>query len=331
VKEPQGTKVLDTYWRFAGERQAVFFNRLEGRAVWTTDPVLISYKFTNAYRASDRVSQFLLRNVIYSSIDVDWRSRFFRILLFKLFNKIETWDLLSRTLGEVTAASFAVDRYARILDDAMDRGVRLYSAAYVMPAAAQFRSPRKHRTHLELLARMMSDGLPERIAEARTMEAAYHLLRNYPMMGPFLSYQFITDLNYAPDLSYEESEFVVAGPGARDGLRKCFGDHAWSESDLIRWVAERQQHEFERRGVAFRDLWGRRLQLIDCQNLFCEVDKYSRVVHPSVAGISGRTRIKQKFASHGSLPDPFYPPKWKLVDRIDYWRAARAQGGSNEV
>ena len=99
MKEPQGTKVLDTYWRFAGERQAVFFNRLEGRAVWTTDPVLISYKFTNAYRASDRVSQFLLRNVIYSSIDVDWRSRFFRILLFKLFNKIETWDLLSRTLG----------------------------------------------------------------------------------------------------------------------------------------------------------------------------------------------------------------------------------------
>ena len=32
----------------------------------------------------------------------------------------------------------------------------------------------------------------------------------------------------------------------------------------------------------FQNLWGRRLQLIDCQNLFCEVDKYSRVypAHP---------------------------------------------------
>ena len=29
--------------------------------------------------------------------------------------------------------------------------------------------------------------------------------------------------------------------------------------------------------VEFRDLWGRPLQLIGCQNLFCEVDKYARV------------------------------------------------------
>src|SRR5258707_9985183 len=39
----------------------------------------------------------------------------------------------------------------------------------------------------------------------------------------------------------------------------------------------------------------RRLQLIDCQNLFCEVDKYARVAHPNIAGRTGRTRIKQKF------------------------------------
>ena len=31
-------------------------------------------------------------------------------------------------------------------------------------------------------------------------------------------------------------------------------------------------------------LRGRRLQLIDCQNLFCEVDKYAVVAHPGVRG-----------------------------------------------
>src|SRR5438094_843323 len=56
--------VYETYWRFAAERQRIFFSRLAGDpAPWTVDPILGSYKFTNAYRASDRVSQYLIRNV----------------------------------------------------------------------------------------------------------------------------------------------------------------------------------------------------------------------------------------------------------------------------
>ena len=60
------TVVYDSYWRFAAERQEVFFRKLEGRpAPWTDDPIIARHKFTNAYRASDRVSQFLIRHVIY--------------------------------------------------------------------------------------------------------------------------------------------------------------------------------------------------------------------------------------------------------------------------
>ena len=69
---------------------------------------------------------------------------------------------------------------------------------------------------------------------------------------------------------------------------------------------------FERLGLKFRSLWGRMLQLIDCQNLFCEVDKYSRVRHPEVAGVSGRTRIKQKFSENSDPIEYWYPPKWGL-------------------
>ena len=62
------TPVFDTYWKFAAERQSIFFNKISGCA-WqlTKDPILQLHKFTNAYRASDRVSQYLIRNVIYSS------------------------------------------------------------------------------------------------------------------------------------------------------------------------------------------------------------------------------------------------------------------------
>jgi hypothetical protein len=44
--------------------------------------------FTNAYRAADRVSQYLIRNVIYQSdLPGNADELVFRILLFKLFNR----------------------------------------------------------------------------------------------------------------------------------------------------------------------------------------------------------------------------------------------------
>ena len=54
----QPTKVFDTYWHFAAERQAIFFRRLRGMAPpWTTDAILRQHKFTNAYRASESSAQ----------------------------------------------------------------------------------------------------------------------------------------------------------------------------------------------------------------------------------------------------------------------------------
>ena len=58
------TEVFDTYWRFAAERQRIFFRKAAGnQPPWTSDPILVRYRFTNAYRAADRVSQFLIREV----------------------------------------------------------------------------------------------------------------------------------------------------------------------------------------------------------------------------------------------------------------------------
>jgi hypothetical protein len=75
---------------------------------------------------------------------------------------------------------------------------------------------------------------------------------------------------------------------------------------------ENQRDEFERLGVEFEDLFGRPLTLIDCQNLFCETDKYARVVHPDARGVGERTRIKQRFSASGATTQPFFPPKWGI-------------------
>jgi hypothetical protein len=314
------TAVYDSYWRFAAERQRVFYRRALGRPwPWTDNPVMAVYKFTNAYRASDRVSQYLIRKVIYredlpNSID----EVVFRILLFKLFNKIETWERLERALGPISFADYRFDRYDKVLTKAMAEGHRVYSAAYIMPpGSSAFGCKAKHQNHLKLLEMMMAQALPEKLASARTMQKGFELLREYPTIGDFLAYQFVTDVNYSEVTNFSEMEFVIPGPGARDGLRKCFADTGGlSEAELIRLMADRQEQECARLSVDLPSLWGRPLQLIDCQNLFCEIDKYARVAHPEAAGLTGRTRIKQKFSAQVQPIQFWYPPKWGINDRI---------------
>lgn len=314
------SKVYDTYWKFAAERQEIFFRQVNGTdEPITQDPILAIHKFTNAYRASDRVSQYLIRNVIYGGGEQTPQEVFFRTILFKLFNRIGTWELLKETFGEVRYSEYSFDRYDRVLTLAIESGARIYSAAYIMPTAMAFAvDGRKHRSHLRLLETMLKEHVPERLSAALSMRAAFDILRSYPMLGDFLAYQFITDLNYSTLINFSENDFVVAGPGARDGLRKCFSDFgAFSEYDLIRQTMDKQTDEFDRLGLQFKSLWGRPLQLIDCQNLFCEVDKYARIAHPDVIGLTGRTRIKQIYKPSQSPIDYWYPPKWEINDQIN--------------
>ena len=308
------TVVLNTYWRFAAERQAVFFRRFQGLTLpWTDDPVLQHYKFTNAYRVLDRVSQYLIRNVIYQGSEVP-DDVFFRIIMFKLFNKIETWQLLKQEFGELGWHEYSFDKYDQVLTTAMSRGERIYSAAYMMPAGEKpFGHKKKHRNHLKLIEKMMTDGLPSKVKNAGSMQEGFELLKSYPTIGDFLAYQFITDINYSELTDFTEMEFVVPGPGAKDGIRKCFRSlGGLNEAEVIRLMADRQEEEFSRLGIQFQSLWGRRLQLIDCQNLFCEVDKYARVAHPEIAGVSGRKRIKQVFHPNPEPVAYWFPPKWRL-------------------
>ncbi|MGL5826775.1 MAG: nucleotide kinase domain-containing protein [Nocardioides sp.] len=306
------TVVFDTYWRFAARRQAVYDARTQGApGPWTEDAILRRHRFTNCFRAADRVSQFLISDVTYTgSQEPD--EVVFRTLLFKMFNRISTWELLRDRLGDLTWDGFDIDRYDRVLGAAHASGKRLYSAAYVIPPP-KFGAERKHTNHLGLLAHMMNDDLVRRLQDAPTMRAAFEVLRSYPAMGDFLAFQFLIDINYANVVNFDEMEFVVAGPGARDGLRKCFGPGSVGiEADLIRYMADAQVEQFARLGLEFSGLRGRPLQLVDCQNLFCEVDKYARVAHPDVAGLSGRSRIKQKFSAVATPVTAWFPPKWGL-------------------
>jgi hypothetical protein len=242
----------------------------------------------------------------------------FRILLFKTFNKIETWELLTSRLGSISYEDYNFEDYDEVLTTLMNNGVSIYSGAYIMTSGrSKFGHSKKHRNHLMLIEHMFDDGFTEKVSSSISLENLFNILKQYPTIGNFLAYQYAIDINYSEVVNFDEMDFVFPGPGAYDGIRKCFTDLGdYTEIDIIKYVTERQNLEFEKYSLNFKNLWSRPLQLIDCQNLFCEVDKYARVAHPNISGISGRSRIKQKFRPKTNQIDYWYPPKWDINQNI---------------
>lgn len=307
------TAVFNTYWKFAVRRQALYMKRLDGDGPpWTKDEILEGHRFTNVFRASDRVSQYLICEVQRSEPQVtELVDQVFRTLLFKIFNREDTWKALEAAVGPISWSSYSFEAYAAALASA-DASGPIYSAAYLMPPPKLGES-KKYANHLRLLERMIGDGLVGKVLTARSLKEVYEALLAFPAIGPFLAFQYAIDLNYLDELPYDEDDFVVAGPGAKDGIRKCFGPASKGlETEIIRYMVDSQEEHFTRLDLSFPGLFGRRLHLIDAQNLFCEVDKYARVAHPEAQGLSGRTRIKQLYRPGGPVARPRFPERWHL-------------------
>jgi hypothetical protein len=310
--------VFDAYWRFAAERQRIFEARLEDSGgPWTDDPILARYKFCNSFRASDRVSQYLISRVIYdpAASDLAPEDVFLRTVLFRLFSKESTWEALEDATGGVRRETLDTERLGDLLDE-LRREQPIYTAAFILCAHDAYGHRAKHRNHLELVHRMFAPGaLGAQIARAGRLEDVYDALRQWPMIGAFMGYQLAVDLNYSDYLSFDENDFTVPGPGAVRGLQKVFSDLGdRTPRQLIMDMVARQDEHFERLGLPWAGLFGRPLHAIDCQGLFCETDKYARVAFPELA--SNRVRIKQEFRDPKARIELFYPPKWQINDRI---------------
>lgn len=306
--------VFDTFWRFTAERHRVFEARAHGEeGPWTTDPILAKYKFCNVYRAADRVSQFLIRRIAYPVTmqrDVD---KIFQIIAFRMFSKIETWEQIEAELGgPPTLEDLASGRFERVLTRLRDSGVKIYTGAFILCATDAYGRRVKHLNHVQLFKDMfLGSDFPHRVMGAESLNEVYDLVHAFPLMGDFMSYQIAIDINYSELVNFSEDDFTQPGPGALRGIKKVFSDPgSLTPTEIIHWMVDRQEDEFNRLDLDFTGLYGRRIHAIDAQNLFCETDKYCREAFPGLT--SARTRIKAKFVEAPTPLPLFFPPKWEI-------------------
>ena len=248
--------MFDTYWRFAAARQALYEARLQGRAApWTEDPILRRHRFTNCYRAADRVSQFLISQVIYQGPQ-DPDEVVFRTLLFKVFNRIPTWQRLEALSARCPGGSTTTPATSEVLS----RHSRAESGSTRRLTSCRHRRSARRASMRITCDCWTHDGRPMlagKVRSAGSMAAAFEVLRRYPAIGDFLAYQYVIDLNYSPVLDVRRDGVRRPGAGragrhpevlrpAADGI----------EAEVIRYMADRQEEHFARLGLAFAGLRG---------------------------------------------------------------------------
>lgn len=319
-------EAFDIYWRFAAERHRIFEQRATGiPGPWTTDQILSTYKFCNVYRAADRVSQYLIREICYPEVSVADEDLAFQIVAFRTFSNIGTWERLRADLGGSPTLQHLRDgSFERVLTAIRDSRERLYTGAFILCATDAYGRKLKHLNHVDLFKDMfLRQRFASRLVEARSLREVYDELHRFPLMGDFMSYQTAIDLNYSPLLDFSENDFTQPGPGAIRGIKKVFTDTgSMTASEVIHWMVEHQAEEFAARGLPFTGLWGRPIQAIDAQNLFCETDKYCRQALPALT--SARTRIKARFSASTEPLELFFPPKWGINEKLPSVRVPAA-------
>lgn len=327
------------YLYFISERMEIFWKRERGgEPPFTEDDTLSTKKFTNVYRCLDRVSQFLIKNVIYDekglNNDRDTEDIFFRILLFKHFNKIETWVELEKEFGELSLET-PLREVVKFLDS-LSKKQAIYSNAYMMTASFM-RNPKiydmysintgesKHSSYLKILDKDLfsNQKVLYGILKSQSLKELYKNLNSVNTIGEFLAMQYAIDLNYSQLFNFSEDEFIIAGPGAQRGIERTFKiEGKPNYESIISWVGVNIDTCFEVFEIHPKFIPNRKPTLIDLQNCFCEVDKYLRDQGIATEGkeIEGK-RVKNFFKIDESVKKEkinyFFPPKWGINEKFN--------------
>lgn len=117
-------------------------------------------------------------------------------------------------------------------------------------------------------------------------------------LGPFLAYQIWVDFTYIPEYPFSENHFTVAGPGCRAGIDLLFlNKDGMTHEECIFWLRDNQDTVYGPLGYNREEFWSaeepwdRHLNIMAGENMFCELQKYTRCVEAIQQGKKPRGKV----------------------------------------
>ena len=264
---------LERFLYWIEERHKMFLKRHRDKQPppWSDDPVMNTVFFTNPYRENDRVTRWYRANIrqpLYGDPAV-----FFATVAYRRFNSVQTGRAL-RNRGlhlkwDTRKAIRAIDQMVA------DTGQPYLSGAYMIFCP-------HGRRKVEYLCECNEEVWDKRkehikfLDDCDTLQRAWRYLKNFRNLGPFIAYEWVTDLRHTHFLkeATDVDSWCAFGPGAFRGLHRLTIGEPNSKkvhpnalplaTELLAIVRERLSHmpHFEMREI---------------EHSLCEFDKYERV------------------------------------------------------
>ena len=306
---------------FVEERHKVWAARQAGLPQpWTEDPIVASKKFTNVFRVLDFGSQFILTDLVDPELPL--RDMLARLFLYRHTGRVEVWQALEMTTGYPTVANLddvlaawqayrgetkTVLKTKRLtpgpgFGHSKTIGERpVFTSAYLVFPQSAVRGTDKLESIIQLTKRLFTPGSPDDIVpdfeRATTQAERFATLRRNKGVADFMSMQVLTDWGYTPHCGEDrEDEFVVPGPGARNGAEEL----GLPAEKAVEWAYEAVRSLPDPPTLA-----GRLPSRMDVQNCLCEFSKYARHAR-------GSSSVQRPYspAHPGVASAPVLPEHW---------------------
>ena len=270
------------FFAYCRERYQLMLNRRAGlpQEQWTKDQILRTYRFCNVFREDDKTTAWFRENVrepLRNSPHVLWAT-----LVHRWFNRITTMEVLNDQALGIARGEFHPQQIRERLLFSLGRGPFITAAYMIKTPAGMDKIDGllwclgKIHPDVEHLAHHMNP-------EEASLEGVWGVLREYPYLGDFMSYEIVTDLRHTAllDGTADINTWANPGPGAARGLARVEGvsldtydrQKAQDRALLIQGMQrllERSRHPDN--WPADWPAW----EMREVEHSLCEFDKYER-------------------------------------------------------
>lgn len=281
---------LSKYYYYMTERNNIYKKKeiLKQKYPWTDDPILRDNSFTCCKRWLDRTSRWLIKN-ISTNKDLSYEERFWRTLIFRLYNKIETAELIKLDSidfwNNIDKAMDVLDNYP---NDPFTRAYKVIKPKYAYRDISSKGHDNWKSSLLWYISKLYRSNCKDFVnipyaAHCSAESVIDWLKSNIEGVGNFLAYQIFVDFTYIPEYPISEEEFVLSGPGCHAGLDMLFSDRDnMKDEELLFWLRDNIDRIFKEHNNSYDiskffyylEPEDRKWTVQDLENSFCEFSKY---------------------------------------------------------
>lgn len=288
---------LELFLEYINERYAIHVKKDVGhkKPPYTDNKILRKYRFTNIRREHDRETQYLIRNIADNDF-LSYRQKLLNIVLFRAFNKHQTFEIMGAPFKFEWAWTYKPARKKLLRYHEENPEYTFFTNAYFSSGLKRTLNtmfPQEDfvpATVLRFLKHLNENDFFDKITSAKTQKEAFEAINSEKGLGEFLSYQIFVDFTYIEEFPFSENEFTVAGPGCQKGIDFLFKNRAGlNYEECLFWLRDNwdkiqtlvpQKFRFDPQNKMI-DLkqCDRRMNVMSLENCFCEFSKYYRAVN----------------------------------------------------